>query len=146
MTTVYCSSEDCKWYRNGECDRGSITLDYDNECDDFESYLDTDEWQKPYWKRMIDREIEQIYRVSFHGKEIEIKGVKFFVDDNSDFATATEETTGLNAGRRCDLERNIDRIIEAISKGQIPPLETLPIGEYDPVTGKITPKEGERND
>ena len=137
--TVFCQLEECKWNKNGECDRGVISLDCDGECEDFESYLDDAEWQKPYWKRMIDRETKQVYRVLFYGKEIEIKGIKFFVDVNSDYATATEEITGLNAGKRCELERRMEKIIEYIPKCN-PPLETLPIGEYDKKTGKVKPK------
>lgn len=129
--TVYCQSEECRWNKNGECDRGVISLDYDNECADFESYLDDAEWQKPYWKRMSNREETQIHRVLFHGKEIEVKGIKFFVDSNSDYAMATEETTGMGCGYRCELESRIEKIIEYISKFDGPPLETLPIGELD---------------
>lgn len=139
--TVYCQSEECKWNKNGECDRGVISLDCDNECEDFESYLGDAEWQKPYWKRLVDRETNRVYRVLFHGKEIEIKGVKFFVDVNSDYASATEESTGLNCGSRCDLEPRIDKIIENISNCAFPPLETLPIGEYDKETRKVKPME-----
>lgn len=140
--TVFCQVDECRYNQNGVCDRGVISLDYDGECEDFESYLDDAEWQKPYWKRMIDREPKQVYRVLFHGKEIEIKGVKFFVDVNSDYASATEKTTGLNCGSRCGLESRIEKIIEDIPKMNIPPLETLPIGEYDQKTGRVKPKQG----
>lgn len=138
---VFCQSEDCKFNKNGECDRGVISLDFENECEDFESYLGDAEWQKPYWKRMIDQETKQVYRVLFHGKEIELNGLKFFVDTNSDYASVTEETTGLNAGHRDQLESRIEKIIEFISKSDLPPLETLPIGEYVPETRKIRPKQ-----
>lgn len=142
--TVFCQSEECRWNKSGECDRGVISLDCYNECEDFESYLDDAEWQKPYWKRLIDRETKQVYRVLFHGKEIEIKGMKFFVDVNSDYAMTTEETTGMGCGKRCDLESSIEKIIEHIAKFDMPPLETLPIGEYDVKTRKVTPKQAEQ--
>ena len=142
--TVFCQSEECRWYKGGECDRGVISLDCDNECEDFESYLDDAEWQKPYWKRLIDGETKQIYRVLFHGKEIEIKGIKFFVDNNSDYAIATEETTGLGCGQRCDLESRIEKIIDNISRANYPPLETLPIGEYDKKTRRVKPNQTEQ--
>ena len=139
--TVYCQSEECRWNKNGECDRSCISLDYDNECEDFESYLDDAEWQKPYWKRLVDRETKHVYRVLFHGKEIEIKGLKFFVDVKSDYAYATEESTGLNCGYGCELEGRIEKIIDAIAKLDLPPLESLPVGEYDEKTRKVTPKQ-----
>lgn len=142
--TVYCQAEECRWNKDGECDRGVISLDCDNECEDFESYLNDAEWQKPYWKRLIDRETKQIYRVLFRGKEIEVKGMKFFVDTNSSYAMTTEETTGFGCGQRCDLEARIEKIIENISKINAPPLETLPIGEYDKRTRRVTPKQVEQ--
>jgi hypothetical protein len=138
--TVYCQSEECRFNKNGECDRGVISLDYDNECEDFESYLDDAEWQKPYWKRLIDIETKKVYRVLFHGKEIEINGMKFFVDVNSDYAITTEATTGFGCGQRCDLESRLEKIRENMAKIDFPPLETLPIGEYDEKTRKVKPK------
>lgn len=139
--TVYCENDECRWNQNYECNRGVIYLDYDGECKDFESYLDDAEWKKPYWKRLVDRETNQVYRVLFHGKEIEINGVKFFVDVNNEYASATEETTGLNCGSCGELERRMDKIIENLSKFNLPPLESLPIGEYDKKTRKVKPKE-----
>ena len=139
--TVFCQSDECRFNQNGICGKDAIDITYDNECDAFESYLDDAEWQKPYWKRMIDRETNQIYRVLFHGKEIELKGLKFFVDTNSYYASVTEATTGLNAGERDKLESRIEKIIDFVSKFDQPPLEMLPIGEYDPKTRKITPKQ-----
>lgn len=138
--TVYCQSEECRFNKNGECDRGVISLDCYNECEDFESYLDDAEWQKPYWKRLIDRETNKVYRVLFHGKEIEINGMKFFVDVNSDYAMTTEATTGFGCGQRCDLESRLGKIRENMAKHDFPPLETLPIGEYDKKTRKVKPK------
>ena len=139
--TVYCQSEECKWNKCGECDRGVISLDCDNECEDFESYLDYAEWQKPYWKRIEDIKTKRVYRVLFRGKEIEIKGLKFFVEVKSDYASATEENSGLNCGERCELEGRIEKIIENLAKLDLPPLESLPIGEYDKKTGKVTLKQ-----
>ena len=139
--TVFCQAEEGKWYKDGECDRGTISLDCDNECECFESYLDDAEWQKPYWKRLINRDTKQIYRVLFHGKEIEVKGRKFYVDVNSDYAIATDGITGLGCGHICEVENRLDQIIELCSKNYIPPLETLPIGEYDEKTRKVTPKQ-----
>lgn len=136
---VYCANDECKWNNEGECNRGEITLDYENQCEDFESYLDTEEWRKPYWKRMHDHKTGQPYRVLFYGKEIELKGERFFVDTNSKYANVTEEKTGLGCGIVQELESCIDRIIEYKRKNDLPPLETLPIGEYDKKTGKAIP-------
>lgn len=142
--SVFCQNDECRWNQNGECGRDVISIDYDNECQDFESYLDDAEWQKPFWKRMIDTETNQIYRVLFHGKEIEINGLKFFVEVSSSYASATEESTGLNCGERDRLESRIEKIIEKIAKGDIPPLETFPIGEYDKKTRRVKPQQAEQ--
>ena len=139
--TVFCQSEECRFNQNGICTKDAIDITYDNECDAFESYLNDAEWQKPYWKRMCDRETNQIYRMLFHGKEIELNGLNFFVDTNSDYAIVTEETTGYNCGYREQLESRIEKIIEFVSKFDQPPLETLPVGEYVPGTRKIRPKQ-----
>lgn len=142
--TVYCELDTCKYNRNCECNRGVISLDCDGECQDFENLYDDSEWQKPYWKRLIDRDTKQVYRVLFRGNKIELKGLSFFVDVNSDYASATEETTGLNCGNRCDLEGRIDKIIEAVAKCDLPPLESLPIGQYDEKTRRVKPKQAEK--
>ena len=142
--TVWCESDDCKWNKNGECDRGVISLDCDNECSDFESYLDESEWKNPFWKRMQDRETKRIFRVLYYGKEIEVSGRKFFVESKSYYAYATDAITGFGAGKQGELEKRIEAIMKAAEKLDIPPLESLPIGEYDEKTRRVIPKEGEQ--
>lgn len=127
--TVWCESEDCKWNKNGECDRGVISLDCDNECSDFESYLDTEEWQKPFYKRCQDRKTKKIFRVLCHGKEIELNGRKFFIESKSDYATVTDAVTGYGCCNRCDLEKRFYDIVKKIAESNISPLEALPLGE-----------------
>lgn len=140
---VFCEAEDCKWFKDGECCRGTISLDDYKECQDFESYLDEAEWQKPFWKRMLSKDTKEIFRVLFHGKEFEMKGLKLFVESNSDYATVTEGTTGLGVGEKHELEKKIDKVIEYMSKNTLTPLEELPIGEYDKKTGAVKPKQTE---
>ena len=76
----------------------------------------------------------------FRGKAIDVKGRKFYVDPNSSYALATDEITGLGCGQRKDLESRIDKILENISKCNIPPLDTLPVGTYDITTREVKPK------
>lgn len=141
---VWCESEDCKWNKNGECDRGVISLDCDNECSDFESYLDEAEWKKPFWKRMQDKETKQIFRVLYYGKEIDVKGRKFFVESKSYYAHATDAITGYGAGNQGELEKRFEKIMQAVENLDISPLESLPIGVYDEETRRVLPKEGEQ--
>ena len=144
---VYCQSEYCRWNAGYQCNRGAISLDLDNECEDFESYLDDEEWKSPYWKRMIDHETKQVFRVLYHGKKIEMDGVNFFVGSNSDYAIATEETTGLSCGQICDIESRIGTIIEKMPGFNLRLLEELPVGVYDEKTRRVKPiKDAEPNE
>jgi hypothetical protein len=90
------------------------------------------------------RDSKQAVRCLFHGKEIEIGGIKFFVDVRGNYAYATEKTTGFTACRVGELENRIEKIRSIIEKCDFSPLDTLPIGEYDEKTGKVSlKKEGE---
>ena len=79
---IFCRVDDCVYMENGFCKRGDISIDEDLECEDYQSYLDTEEWKKPFWKRMQDRDNNCVCRVKYYGKEIEINGRKFFAESN----------------------------------------------------------------
>lgn len=134
--TVWCKREECRFCLNGICKSDVIGIDEDGECEDFESYLEQAAWQKPFWKRMIDKENNIICRVLYHGLEFEIKGRKFFVDHKGEYANATDAITGLAAGNKMYLEERIDKINEVAADVK-PPLEELPIAIYDEKTRKF---------
>lgn len=145
---VNCWNDECKYFQRGYCSLHTLTIDEDGECDSFENYRDALEWQKPFWKRMIDRDNNRICRVQYRGKEFEVKGRKFFVESNGDFADVTDAKTGLLCGQFQHIENRIDKIIEM---GDVvePLLESLPIATYDDKTRKFTyenEKEGESNE
>lgn len=140
--TVCCRSDDCKYFAEGYCTAGIISLSEDNECEDYECYLDTEEWRKPFWKRMKDPETQKIYRVRFYGKEIDVNGRKFFVQSKSYYALATDAITGYGACEQGELEKRFEKIMQAAEKLDIPPLESLPEGLC--VARRIMPKEGEQ--
>lgn len=142
--TVYCRSDDCKWFEEGCCTANFISISEYNECEDYESYLDTEEWQKPFWKRLKDSETQKIYRVRFYGKEIDVNGRKFFVETKSYYALATDAITGYGACKQGDLEERFEKIMQAVEKLDIPPLESLPEGLFVEGTRRIFPKEGEQ--
>ena len=79
----------------------------------------------------------------FYGKEIKIEGRKFYVESGSSYCTATDGETGLGCGQICDLETRIEKIMENISKCNIPPLDSLPEGEFDEKTHKVGPKKND---
>lgn len=134
---VMCWTDECKFALNGYCSLNELTIDEDGECGCFESYFDSPEWNTPFWKRMIDRDNNRICRVQFCGKEIEVKGRKFFVEDRSAFASVTDAKTGLRCSNLNELEDRIDKIIEIGDKVE-PLLESLPIAKYDEKTRKFT--------
>jgi hypothetical protein len=133
---VWCDSYECKYCEEGQCKAEVIYIDEDHECRDFESYLEEKEWSIPFWKRMLDRDNDQICRVQYFGKEVEVKGRKFYVESKSEYATVTDGETGLSCGSRFELEKRIDRIIELTPTIE-PKLEELPIATYDGETRKF---------
>lgn len=127
---IFCRVEDCRYIELGLCKRGNISISEDYECEDYESYLDTEEWKKPFWKRMLDKDNNRICRVKYHGKEIEIKGRKFFVESRSNYALLTDAITGMCCSTIAFVEDNFDKVLEAASKVDLP-LQELPIALYD---------------
>jgi|GEM_PF-1697510 len=134
---IFCRVDDCRYQETGFCKRGNISINEDFECEEYESYLDTEEWQKPFWKRMLDKEHSRICRVKYYGKEIEIEGRKFFVESKNDYAFITDAATGYACGKRAFVEERIDKIIEAANKVEVP-LSELPIAVYDEVERVFT--------
>ena len=128
---IFCRVEDCRWFEGGFCKRGNISISEDCECEDYKSYLDTEEWRKPFWKRMLDKDSNNcICRVRYYGKEIEINGRKFFAETKSEYAYLTDELTGMGSGTIEFIKNNFDKVLEAASKVDVPLLE-LPIAIYD---------------
>ena len=140
MTTVFCNRCDCRYLKGGmECGCTSISLDEDGECEDFEDYHKDKEWQTPFWKRMLDRERNQECRVKYLGKEIEVGGRIFYIDNNQYYATLTDKETGLACGNMARLNENDDiigKITELSKKYKL--VTELPIAEYDEKTHKFS--------
>lgn len=141
--TVCCRSDDCRYFAEGYCTAKIISISEDNECEDYESYLDTEEWQKPFYKRCQDKETKKIFRVLYRGKEIELNGRKFFIESKSDYATVTDAVTGYGCCNRCDLEKRFYDIVKKIAECNISPLESLPLGRLYS-GGRIIPWEEQK--
>ena len=144
MVDVFCDDTNCRWYQEGCCGRCVINI-CDGECEDFEDYHDDIEWQTPYWKRMGS--VGKQYKVKFFGKKIERDGIVFFVDTNSEYATCTEEASGLSAGCLCDLNEELVEKIKswlATDHPDLPPLDSLPEGAYR--GGKLIPVETQKGE
>lgn len=137
---IFCRVEDCRYIELGLCKRSNISISEDLECEDYESYLDTEEWKKPFWKRMFDVNNNLTCRVCYHGKEIEIKGRKFFVESRSNYALLTDAITGMSSGTIAFAEDNIARIDEAARRVEVP-LGDLPIATYNEISRIFTYEE-----
>ena len=127
---IFCRVDDCRYFENGFCKRGDISIDEDLMCEDYESYLDTEEWKKPFWKRMLDKDNNCICRVQYYGKEIEYNGRKFFAETKSEYAYLTDELTGMGSGTIEFIKNNFDKVLEAVNRVEIP-LQELPVATYD---------------
>ena len=127
---IFCRVDDCRYMECGFCKRGDISIGEDFECEDYESYLDTEEWKQPFWKRMLDKDNNRICRVKYYGKEIEHNGRKFFAETKSEYAYLTDELTGMGSGTIEFIKNNFDKVLEAVSKVDIP-LQELPVALYD---------------
>lgn len=134
---VLCEAYDCRYNSVGKCCCGVIGINEDCECEEYESYLDMEEWRKPFWKRMKDDDNNCICRVRYYGKEIEVKGRKFFIESKSVFANTTDAITGFGCGQRVAIAERIDKIIEMANKVDTP-LSELPIATFDEKTRKFS--------
>ncbi len=133
---IFCRVDDCRYMESGFCKRGDISIGEDFECEDYESYLDAEEWRKPFWKRMLDKDNNRICRVRYYGKEIEFNGRKFFAESRSEYSYLTDELTGMGSGTIEFIKNNFNKILEVSSKVDIP-LKELPIATYDEKTRKF---------
>lgn len=127
---IFCRVDDCRYIENGLCKREITSIGEDLECEDYESYLDTEEWKKPFWKRMLDKDNNRICRVKYYGKEIEYNGRKFFAESKSEYAYLTDALTGMGSGTIEFIKNNFDKVLEATNRVDIP-LQELPIATYD---------------
>ena len=127
---ILCRVEDCRYMECGFCKQGDISISEDLECEDYESYLDTEEWKKTFWKRMKDDDNKCACRVKYYGKPIEINGRIFFAESKSEYARLTDELTGYSSGTKAFIKDNFDKLLELASKVE-EPLHELPIATYD---------------
>lgn len=133
MTSILCWKDNCKYQGNGSvCSCAQISIDEDGECEAFKDYHDDAEWQKVFWKRMLDRDLNKECRVKYLGKEIEIGGRFFFIEDKSYYAHLTDKETGLGCGSMAHLNENVDIVGKIKEKAkEYSPVTDLPIALYD---------------
>lgn len=129
MTSVSCWADECKWCKNGWCERGSITISDDWECEDFESYKAS--YTDSFWIACF-KDGEKYRRLVKKGKKIEYNGYVFFTKDkitDDELYSLTEARTGLAVGefRRLKSKDRWDKFVERAAT--YPDVSTYPIKE-----------------
>lgn len=128
MTSVSCWLTECKHCENGWCNRDTITIGEDMECEDFEHFCE--DYHDSFWKACRNKEKGTFRKFIKNGKKIEYKGYVFYTDDriteDGDYYL-TEERTGLGAGCYNQLEQRWEKFVECVS--QYPNVADLPIEE-----------------
>ena len=127
--TVSCWLSECKWNKNGWCQRGSITIDELKECEDFEDYQDS--YTDSFWKTIIE-DGKPMRKLAVNGKKIEYNGFVFYTEEkitDDENYCLTEERTGIGVSEFSKLKqpRRWEQFVERI--GTYPDVSTYPIKE-----------------
>lgn len=144
---VFCTNNDCIHEKCGECTKETITVSeiYDEGCEDFFHYFDTDEYNNCYYKAVKTKDGKQAKTKVYRGKRIEYNEYVFYTDarviDDKDFCV-TEARTGFGVGNFDKLKTpSIWKLFVEREKG-IPNVETLPLAEWNNGGYEIVEKGG----
>lgn len=113
-TMIDCENLDCIHCKLTGCDLANVTIShiYDYGCSEYESYLDTPEYQNEFFKAVKACDGKPA-KAKAKGKKIESDGYIFYTedmcDDTDDYITVTEERTGCNCGYLHDLRNKPGR-------------------------------------
>lgn len=144
MTDVGCWLSECKWCKNGWCQRGSITIAENLECEDFVHYADSKEYdEKHYIAVKVEGEAAKAIK---YGKKFEINGITFYTRDRTDYDgyRLTHGRTGYDVGTKERLMSCWDKFLEY--EKAIPDVETLPLAEENADGNYELVKEGDNNE
>lgn len=124
---VGCWLSECKWCKDGWCQRGSITIDELKECEDFEDYRDS--YTDVFWKVYIKDGV-CFRRLAEYGKKIEYNGYIFYTEDkitDEGSYKLTEERTGVGVGdfRSLTEQRRWELFVKRV--GTYPDVLTYPV-------------------
>ena len=126
---VSCWLSECKWWHDGWCQRGSITIDELKECEDYEDYQDS--YTDSFWKACIN-DGKPFRKLVDNGKKIEYNGYVFYTEEkitDDENYRLTEERTGVDVGefRKLKEQKRWELFVERV--GTFPDVSTLPIKE-----------------
>lgn len=126
---VSCWLSECKWFKDGWCQRGTITIDELKECEDYEDYQDS--YTDSFWKAMID-DGKPFRRLVDNGKKIEYNGYVFYTEEkitDDENYRLTEERTGIDVGEFRKLKEQKRWAVFEERVGTYPDVSTYPIKE-----------------
>jgi hypothetical protein len=136
MTRVICSNYDClhcdKYSYHCQKDIVAVGEDYTYGCEDYISYLDSDEYKEKFYKAVKTKD-GKVAKAVDYGKKIEFNGRVFFTTDkvytggvNEDESyTVTEERTGYLIGNFARLKDYFEKFLELENK--IPDVASYPL-------------------
>lgn len=131
MTSIWCSNADCRYcspYTN-QCEKNMVSVgdDYTYGCDDYEFYLDSDEYREKFWKTVKTADNKVAKSVDY-GKKIKLNGRVFFTKDKimeDESNTVTDQRTGYFCGTIAWLKDNWEKFLDREKK--VLDVESLPI-------------------
>lgn len=144
---VFCTNHDCIHEKNGECTKEIITVSdlYDEGCEEFEHYFDTEEYNNRYYKAVRTKDGKTAKSKVWRGKRIEYNGYVFFTDERAtedrDFFV-TEARMGMSAGGFDKLKEPSRWKIFVEREKSFPDVETLPLAEWNDGGYEIVEKGG----
>lgn len=133
--TIICSNYDCihcgKYSYHCQKDIVSVGEDYAYGCDDYISYLDSDEYKEKFYKAVKTKD-GKVAKVIAYGKKIEFNGRVFFTTDKVDTGGAnedesyvvTEERTGYLIGTFAFAKDHFEKFLER--EKEIPDVKSYP--------------------
>lgn len=133
MKMVICGNYDCL-YCDGQykCQKDVISVgeEYSYGCDDYMSYLDTDEYKAKFYKAILTKD-SKTAKVVDYGKRIEFNGRVFYTKDQvtegDESYRLTDERTGLFVSTMAYLSDNYEKFLER--EKEYPDVESLPLAK-----------------
>lgn len=140
MPKIICSNYDCLYCDkySYQCSKDIVCVgdEYECGCEDYISYLDSEEYQVKFYKAVKTKD-GKIAKAADKGKRIEYNGRVFYTREcvatnrlNEDESfTLTEERTGYFIGSFAHLKDRFEKFIEAESK--IPDIKNYPLAIWN---------------
>ncbi len=133
MKMVLCGNYDCVYCdKQYHCQKDVISVgdDYRYGCEDYLSYLDTNEYKAKFYKAIKTKDGKKAKAVDY-GKRIEFNGRVFYTTDRvtegDESYRLTDERTGLLLSSMAHLSDNYEKFLER--EKEHPDVESLPLAK-----------------